>query len=581
MLRELHISNLAVIADARVEFTAGLNGFTGATGAGKSLVIGAVELLLGLRSPGEMLRAGCDEGRVSGVFEIKVAEQLELIGQITDVAVSADEDLLLVRRLFASGRSTASLNGNPITMAMLKQVGELLVDVHGQHDHQYLLKPANQLDVLDRYADLLPLRQKYRDAFTAWQQAKVKLETLSAGERQRKQQLEFLRFQADEIDAAEPDATEFGELESRQDVLDNLGRLRRDSEHAYSALYDADGSIVERLKHVYGTLVDLANLDPKLKQVSEQVGESVLTLEASAFDLNRYAERLDVNPGEAEEITERLNTLNRLVKKYGNGIEDVIAHRAQIGAELKTLETATADVETLQAQLKPLEEQTKKLAAELSAGRKKGLSSLAPRVESQLAELGMDKAQFRVELTELPRPEPSGQDAAEFVVRTNPGLPPAPLRRVASGGEIGRIMLALKGVLAAGDRVSVLVFDEIDANIGGRLGSVIGRKLRDLAGHHQVLCITHLPQIAAFADRHFTVRKEQAGDRTSTTVRTVEGAERVEELAEMIGGAHLTATTRAQAQELLDAGTRPAAKPAVEVFTTDAAKPRRRVAARA
>jgi DNA repair protein RecN (Recombination protein N) len=562
LLRELHISNLAVIADARIELAPGLNCFTGATGAGKSLVIGALEVLLGLRSPAEMLRAGADEGRVSGVFDLDNPDLLRRIEQLTDVRVTADGgELLLTRRLYSSGRSSISLNGNPITLGMLKQLAEHLVDVHGQHDHQYLLKPSNQLDVLDQFGALLPLRRQYHEVYEKLIDAKRRLEELSASRTLRGQQLELYRFQADEIDTAELDPAKYEELLARASVLANVEKLKKDAGGVYGALYEADGSVLERLKMMAAVIAELSTLDQNLKGVATGLRDATIGLEECSFDLSRYLDKLDLDPGELAEVNERLNTVQRVLNKYGDPVEAALAYRAEIGLKIEGLERATDDLSSLASQVAPLVAELKKLGESLSAKRVAVAKKLGPLVEKQLAELGMEKAKFTVSLAPaaptLPGESlpvtPSGFDHVEFIAQTNPGLLPQPLRKIASGGELSRIMLALKGILAASDRISVLVFDEIDANVGGRLGSIIGNKLRHLAGHHQVLCITHLPQIASYADRHLTVHKEVAGDHTETKVRTMEGTERLQELAEMIGGQRITDTTRAQAQELLDA----------------------------
>src|SRR5829696_7402206 len=277
MLRELHISNLAVIADARVELAAGLNCFTGATGAGKSLVIGAIEVLLGMRSPSELLRPGADEGRVSGVFEVRGPDVLARIEQITDAPVIADGgELLITRRLYGSGRSSVSLNGNPITLGMLKQVAEHLVDVHGQHDHQYLLKPSNQLDVLDQFGDLLPLRKQYHEVYEKLVDAKRRLQELSASRTLREQQLELYRFQADEIDTAELNPAEYEELQARASVLTNVEKLKKDAGGVHSALYEADGSVLERLKMMAAVISELANLDQNLKPVASSLRDMTI-----------------------------------------------------------------------------------------------------------------------------------------------------------------------------------------------------------------------------------------------------------------------------------------------------------------
>ncbi|HEY8748152.1 MAG TPA: DNA repair protein RecN [Tepidisphaeraceae bacterium] len=561
MLRELHISNLAVIADVRIELHAGLNGFTGATGAGKSLVIGAVEVLLGMRSPAEMLRPGLDEGRVSGVFEVRNVEVLRRIEQITDSPVTKDGgEILLVRRLYASGRSSVTLNGNPITLGMLKQVGEALVDVHGQHDHQYLLKPSNQLDVLDQFGGHGVLRERYHAVYDRVQEAKRRIEELSANRTLRQQQLELYRFQAEEIDAAELNPNEYQELAARSSVLVNLEKLKKDAGATHSALYEAEGSVLERIKMMAAVLIELSSLDVNLKGVADALRDSSIQLEEVAFDLSRYLDKLDLDPGELVEVNDRLNTINRLLNKYGDPLETTLAYRQEIGQKIQDLEQATDEFSSLQEELRPLLSEVKKLGEELSVKRRAVARKLAPLVERELSELGMEKAKFTISFLPAVATLPgesiaasaSGLDQVEFIAQTNPGQLPQPLRKIASGGELSRIMLALKGILAQSDRISVLVFDEIDANVGGRLGSTIGNKLRQLAGHHQVLCITHLPQIASYADRHFTVRKQVVEGETTTLVRTMTGTERVQELAEMIGGQRITDTTRAQAQEMLD-----------------------------
>lgn len=556
MLRELHISNLAVIADARIELHRGLNCFTGATGAGKSLVIGAVEVLLGLRSPAEMLRAAVDEGRVSGVFEVASKETQREIERITDIPIVAEGgELLLTRRLYASGRSSVSLNGNPMTLGMLKQVADLLIDVHGQHDHQYLLRPSNQLDVLDQFGELWPLRQKYREVFERLQAIKARLLELSANRTLREQQLELYRFQAEEIDGAALDADEYIELEARASVLKNLEKIKKDASSVHGALYEVDGSVLERLKMMTAILAELGEVDPGAKPIAGAVRDATIQLEEAAFDLSRYLDKLDLDPGELVEVEERLNTVNRILNKYNDTVEQTLAYRAEIEQKIKDLENASEDLSTLNQDVAPLTKRLTELGNELSTKRQAAAKKLFPLVEKALAELGMEKARFSISVshTDAQAATASGFDALEFLVQTNPGQPPQPLRKIASGGELSRIMLALKGILASSDRVSVLVFDEIDANVGGRLGSVIGSKLRSLATHHQVLCITHLSQIASYADRHLTVRKEVTGDKTTTTVRPMEGETRLEELAEMIGGTRITETTRAQARELLEA----------------------------
>jgi DNA repair protein RecN (Recombination protein N) len=318
--------------------------------------------------------------------------------------------------------------------------------------------------------------------------------------------------------------------------------------------------VLERLKMMAAVLAELSSLDVNLKGVADALRDSSIQLEEVAFDLSRYLDKLDLDPGELVEVNDRLNTINRILNKYGDNLDAALAYRQEIGLKVSSLEQATDEFSALQKELSPLLIQLKKLGEELSAKRRAVAAKLAPLVEQQLGELGMEKAKFTLSFQPTASTVPgesipaaaSGIDQVEFIAQTNPGQLPQPLRKIASGGELSRIMLALKGILAQSDRISVLVFDEIDANVGGRLGSTIGNKLRQLAGHHQVLCITHLPQIASYADRHFTVRKQVIDGQTATTVRIMSGAEQVQELAEMIGGQRITDTTRAQAKELLD-----------------------------
>ncbi len=342
--------------------------------------------------------------------------------------------------------------------------------------------------------------------------------------------------------------------------MQNLEKLKRDAGAAYSALYESDGAVLERLKMMGAVLAELSNVDRTLEPIGKSVRDATIQLEESAFDLSRYLDKLELDPSELDEVNDRLNTINRILSKYGDSVETTMTHRAEIGAQIAELERAGDDLASLSTSLRPLLAELKRLGTELSERRAAAARKLGPLVEQELGELGMDRARFTPTLSPAPTTlpgedfsaSPAGFDQLEFVVQTNPGQTAQPLRRIASGGELSRIMLAIKGILAQGDRISVLVFDEIDSNVGGRLGSVIGRKLRNLATHHQVLCITHLPQIASFADRQLTVRKSVSGSQTETVVRAVEGTSRIEELAEMIGGQKVTQTNRVQAKELLD-----------------------------
>ena len=580
MLRELHISNLAVIEDATVEFAPGLNVFTGQTGAGKSLVIGAFEALIGLRKATDMIRPGAGEARISGVFEADQPGLAKGLSEALDQSIEAGDELLITRKLFESGRSSLSVNGQPATAAMMRRAAELLVDIHGQHDHQFLLRPSNQLLILDEFAQCGDLRQAFAAAFAERRDLLQEKQELTASATLRRQQLELYEFQAGEIDAAEPQPDEFAELQARERVLGNVQKIQRDAGAAYGALYDADGAVTERLQAITHLLIDLAEMDAALEAIVEPVREASLSLQESAFQLSRYLDRLEHDPEEAAEVAERLNTLNRLVQKYGDGrpgadpVASVLVFRQELAEQIETLRHQNNDLSRIDRRIGELSKQLQELGQQLTKARQAAAKKLMPQIEKQLAELGMAEARLKVGFTVVDD-SPTGFDGVDFVVQTNPGQEARPLRQIASGGELSRTMLAIKSVLATttrGQRISVLVFDEIDANIGGRLGSVIGQKLRSLAkppatsrktadsasgSRHQVLCITHLPQIAAFADRHFHIVKTVVGKgnskQTRTTVGILEDEARINELAEMMAGHKVTDISRQQAAELLEA----------------------------
>ncbi|MEM6332593.1 MAG: DNA repair protein RecN [Planctomycetota bacterium] len=608
MLRELHISNLAVIEDATVELGPGLNVFTGQTGAGKSLVMGAIELLLGLRSGSGMLRDGADQGRVTGLFELGGGPLAEAVAGVVDQPVESCGELLVTRKLFASGRTGVSINGRPATAAMVRAVGQRMVDIHGQHDHQLLLRGSEQRAAVDAYAGVGGeggLLETYRQAWERWRGLSRRAEELAESAELRRQKLDLAEFQAGEIDAARPTAGELPELEARHAVLANLATIKGRAGQVIDAMSQGDGAIVGRLEAMTLVLRELAELDEGLTEVAEAVRGATLALGEAGFDLGRRVDRLEADPGELAEVEDRLNTLNRLVSKYGDrwsrpgrrtrveahdadecqaedAIAPVLRLRAELGEEIDRLRGEDDALDGIEEDVAMARVAVDQHAAALTAKRVAAAREMNPRIEAELGELGMAGARFEVAV--MPRdegPGPSGADRVEMRVATNVGQTYKPLADVASGGELSRVMLAIKSIAPApgknvkrgrggpcgrggggqggGGGVDVLVFDEVDANIGGRLGSVIGRKMRDLAtgSGRQVLCITHLPQIAAFADRHLHIAKRVEGRgkarQTRTTVSELTGKARIDELAEMMAGREATATTRRQAREMVGA----------------------------
>ena len=572
MLRELHISNLAIIEDLRLELTPGLNVFTGQTGAGKSLILGAFEMLLGRRTVADMLRPGAAEGRVSGVFEIADADVAAAIHRVADLpgsdmpqsgatAPAGVEGLLITRKMFASGRSGASINGHPVTVAMLREVGDRLIDLHigdeggssAAGEAPFLLQPSNQLAVIDAFAGSDSLLNQYVTAYRELAQTRDLLDESRRGSTLRSEQLDLLEFQAGEIDAVEPTPGEYEELSARHRVLSEVDRLTRQIGVAHTVLYDSDESVASRLQALVGIMRELIEIDPSLGGAASQIESAAASVQDAGFMLGRYLGRLDLDPVELGEITDRLNALNRLIAKYGHGsLEDVLTYRQEISARIGELTGAGVDTAALSRRQAELEKQAGELASRLHDARSKAAIKLKPRIQAELAQLAMAEAEFDVAIEPLDEPGPTGRDHIEMMIRTNPGQPSRPLRRIASGGELSRIMLALKTVLAGAERISVLVFDEIDAKIGGRLGSVIGANLRTLAREHQVLCVTHLPQIAAYADTHLRIAKHSQHNETHIEVRRLDSDEsRRTELAEMLAGKSATDITRRQADELL------------------------------
>ena len=567
MLRELHISNLAVIEDASVDFTQGLNVFTGRTGAGKSLVIGAFEILLGLRSGGKneagaMLRDMNREARVSGLFEVWDAEMATLMGEAVDSEITINEPVLITRRILPSGRSSATVNGLPVTIPMLRKLAEFLVDIHGQHDHQFMLKPYNQLLILDSYANCLNLRQEFGTSFRQLSKLKQKKQDLMASDDARARELELLEFQANEIDSAE---AMDGELESIQlefEKLSNIGDLMTGTSECVDVLHESEGAIIEKLEILTSRLKSLADKDKaNIMPIFDQLTDCSSILKDAACDLSSYADSLEPDEGRLEEVQSRLDTLNHLVYKYGGSLTAVADRRESIGARIHELKDADGDFKGLDKEISKLEDEIEIKGKQLSKVRHDSIARLSPLISERIRRLGMDGAEFDAEFNVLHAKDPdvtsAGFDKMEFFVRTNPGQPRRAMRKVASGGEISRIMLAIKSEIAASDRISVLVFDEIGASVGGRLGSEIGSCMKQLAKRHhgrQVLCITHMPQIAAFADHHLHVEKKvskiNGSEITHSSVKVLNEKQRLEELADMITG-EVTKASLTQARELI------------------------------
>jgi DNA repair protein RecN (Recombination protein N) len=551
MLHALHIENLAIIDRLEVSFESGFNALTGETGAGKSILIDALNLALGERADLSLIRAGAEKLRVNAVFELP--DDPDLYAQLAELGVEPEDGMLyLSREVHASGRSIARINGQPVPIGTLKAVGDCLIDLHGQHEHQSLLKPSSHLEFLDRWLGepALSLRQQLRQTVSALRQTERELEDLTAREREREQMLDLYRFQVDEIRKANLQVGEDEQLETEARRLTHAEKLIALAGNAYDALM-GENSAYDQTANASRYLTEIARIDPSVGAWSEMLEGALAQIEEVAHNLRAYAESIEYDPARLEEVIERQELIKRLKRKYGDTIEAVLQYADEAAAKLHALETQTERRAELEAEQTRLQAEAHTRSEQLSALRREGAQRFADAVQASLRALAMERAQFVVEVRPKPL-DPTGADSAEFLFSANPGEPPRPLSKIASGGEMSRVMLALKTVLADAAPVPTLVFDEIDAGIGGRTAHAVGEQIAQLARHFQILCVTHLPQIACRANRHLLIEKHTDGEATRVSVQPLTGEARVQEIARMLAGTP-TETARQHARELLQA----------------------------
>lgn len=569
MLVELRVKNLGIIEDMNWRLGEGLNIITGETGAGKSLVIDAVELLLAGKADEEVIRHGADQAQIEGVFSLPQKENLaSLRALLAEKELAADEDTLVIDcQLRRQSPDIIRVNGHAVTKAFLRQLGSLLVDIHGQSQHLSLFDIQSHLDFLDAYAHTMELRQEFSAKAKELNKVEQELKALEKDEQERARREEFLRFQLEEISRAQLKEGEETELERERDILTSAEKLKTISYEAYRALCEEDVSgqaapALDRLNEAAQAIKKLAKIDPSLKEQLDFLEESIEGLTETARSLRAYSDNLEYDPNRLEEIESRLELIRSLKRKYGQTINEVLAYQTKAQKELD----AVAGSEERSAQLKEtaaaLKEGMGQIAHQLSGERAKAAAKLMTEVKKELNELNMPQVEFQVSLSRekdedgIPLPDGSyafsneGIDRVEFMASTNPGEPLKPLAKIASTGELSRFTLALKGALTEADHIPVLIFDEIDIGVGGRSGEIIGRKLSSLARNHQVVCVTHLPQIAAFADAHFSVHKELARERTLSLLESLEDEARLKELAIMLAGAQYSQTALTNAREL-------------------------------
>jgi DNA repair protein RecN (Recombination protein N) len=537
MLRFLSVRNLAVIDRLELDFEPGLNVLTGETGAGKSILVGAVGLLVGGRASADLVRTGEDTATVEAIFE-----------------TPKGAEVIVRREVSAQGRSRASIDGALATSATLRDLCAPLVDLHGQHDHQVLLNPATHLDVLDAFASLGDARTEVARRFAAFHAMRSEREALLTGERQKALRIEFVSFQLAEIDRVSPKPGEDDELSATRTVLANADKLQRLCAEAYDTLYEGDAAILPSLGSVWKKIAELAALDARFGPYSDARGAVKSQLEDLAFFLRSYAGAIDSSPARLQEIEDRLAQLERLKKKHGPALADVLAKAEVLRRELHDLEHATERVATIDRELLVVRTAYLDAATALSKARRVAAGEFSRALEQALGELAMNRTRCDVRFStaegELEWSE-RGIEEGEFYISPNPGEDLRPLARIASGGELSRVMLALKTLASTDAPGKTLIFDEVDAGIGGAVADVVGARLQRLAATYQVLCITHLPQIAAYGATHYRIEKGIRQGRTITDVARVDGTAREEELARMIGGSDLSPTVLASAKEML------------------------------
>jgi len=560
MLRELTIKNVAVIETLTVPFVSGLNILTGETGAGKSILIDALQLVLGARSSEDLLRTGTDEAVVEAAFDPPADPAGRAMLEAEGITVERGECLILRRHVFRDGKSKAYVGGRMASAATLRALGESLVDIHGQHPGQPLLDPRRHREFVDAYAGNLVEVEAYGEQFGEWQGLRREREALTAAERERERRMELLVFQRRELEGAHLEPGEEEALVAERGVLVNHERLFSTVEQAYVELEESDGAALTRLGALATRVRDASAIDARLREVLEALHNALVHLGEAARGLRDYRGRIEFDPQRLEAIEARLHEIARLRRKYSGSVDDLLAQLAGLRRDSEALEQSEARLQEVERRLKACTSELLRLAGGLSAARNRGAQTLQKAVLAQLVELGMANAAFEVRVTSGPSDEsalgPRGADAIEFLISPNPGESVKPLHKIASGGELSRVMLAIRTILAAADQTPTVIFDEVDAGIGGGMGEMVGRKLWAVSKRHQVLCVTHLPQIACFGDQHLLVQKRSLADRTETTVRSLSATERPREVARMLGGSSRSTTALDHATELLEAAGR-------------------------
>jgi DNA repair protein RecN (Recombination protein N) len=550
MLTLLKIRNLALVDELAWELGSGLISVTGETGAGKSVIVGALKMILGERADKNLIRTGEDTCTIESVFDLADTSEINAILEEGGLP-PCDDTQIIIRRSIGANVNRQFINDSPVTLNLLKKIGERLVDLHGPHDHQSLLSQERQLAMLDAFAATDSILSEYRSAYRNWREKSQELEEIQNAENASEQELELLRYQLDEIQSAKLTPEDGDELQERYHRSSNSTRLVELAAQAVTTLSAEDG-ILSRISDLQRLVRDLEKFDPSITDKVSSLETASIELQDLEATLTDYAEELDIDPSEAASIEERVNLVESLKRKYGPSIDNILTRQETISNRLDNIDNRTEKIEALTLALAESRKELEAIAKKLSAARKKSAPKLAQDIASQLKELGFKQSSFEVELPPLKDPSLHGLESCNFLFGPNPGEPLLPLRQIASSGEISRVMLAVKSSLAEQDATPLMVFDEIDANVGGEIARAVGKKMALLGKLHQVIAITHFPQVAATAAAHFVVEKEVIAGRTRSKLYPVEGEKRITELVRMLGGGGEQA--RAMAASLLENG---------------------------
>ncbi|MBS1912571.1 MAG: DNA repair protein RecN [Bacteroidetes bacterium] len=567
MLKSLYVKNYALIEEASIEFANGLNILTGETGAGKSILIGALGLILGGRASTDAVRRGAERAIVEGLFTVDDNDRARNLLELNEYEIEGNE-ITVRREINAKGTSRSFINDSPASLTLVKELGDLMVDLHGQHEHQMLLRPETHISMLDNVGGLEMLVADFAAAFAELNETRARLRELRRREAQLREKQEFHSYQLREIDAVAPQPGEDEAILQELKIQENGERIFELTSALYSLLYEQENSVRDQLLRARNLFDQLQAIDPSVAEYRAECLSAISIVEEIAKYTQSYSASIDFAPERLEEMRERLQALSGLRKKFGGTLDTVLAHREQIAAELDLVQNFEEQTAALVAEADARARRAGELGAKLSAKRTDVARKVARSIENVLKGLGIENGRFHVQFERTPSaPEASGSvlangawcaasangiDTAEFYISTNLGEEPKPLARVASGGEISRVMLALKTILAKNDRLPLLIFDEIDTGISGRIASKVGGAMRDLADFHQIIAITHLPQIAAMSMHHYVVEKSEQGSRTITMVRKLSAEEHTREVAKLMSGEVITESSLQMARELIE-----------------------------